>query len=761
MNEYHVAWLKGELPALVEKHIISQESADSMTAYYAAQVQAEKDALQKQVAAQKSANARRLPIVLSVIAAVLIAGGIISLIAYNWAAISRAAKSVTAIALLVGVQGAGIFLRATGRTQAARTRECISLLWALLFGAVVAFISQIYRFPSNAAGFTLVWAVSSVVLTYAFRAHSTFVLSLVQIFSYLIAGWDENLFCVYALFFALVPLVVQKTTAEWKRYVLLFFGVALLYPMLARFDCNAILFVVYASLSVLFILSKKKPLQFIGVILLMLLAIVLMSHSVSPVFSSGAVSFFRSSETVLSASVASAIFLSSIGVPLYQWRCKKESAGLLLLLALSVAAVNVFCIVPVPVTLLAKVILPIVLACLFVLFAWKEKRPLAWAFFSLLAFSLWKAYAYDSVLWVIAALVVLSCGVSLVRDNFFSLSENRFVVFVSRAVMVIFTLAVTLELSFGNGGIAGCPTDANLAYSSGVLGAIALFGVACLILSARKNLQSLFPAADVFANLLALLVLWALASSGLIGDSATYTLLHALIIADAAFGAGAWLLCGKKSYGVYVLSAAVQFFILSAQLVFDESYGTFGVLFFFALIALVLHLFGRLTDNKPLGVVSAIVAMLSHHLCPLHEIIEYLDGDGNLWVYYAYVCLFSAIALLLAVKLIRSKRAFNLALFALPPLIFCALLSFEYWTLPFAALFSLYYFYRAYKLHSAALANCTAIYVALVLCIRFFILGYGLVAQGITLILLGVFILAINRVLARSKQENAKTEGEH
>ena len=40
----------------------------------------------------------------------------------------------------------------------------------------------------------------------------------------------------------------------------------------------------------------------------------------------------------------------------------------------------------------------------------------------------------------------------------------------------------------------------------------------------------------------------------------------------------------------------------------------------------------------------------------------------------------------------------------------------------------------------------------MVLMLRFFILGYGLVTQGITLILLGIFILAVNRILSRKEK---------
>ncbi|MBP5463910.1 MAG: DUF2157 domain-containing protein, partial [Treponema sp.] len=148
------------------------------------------------------------PVLLSIIAAILIASGIISLIAYNWYAIPRMTKAISAFMLLLAVQAGGVFVSLeTKRFAKPVWQEGVSLLWALLFGGVVAYISQVCRLPGNTAAFLLVWSSSSILLTYAMRSVSVFVLSLLLSSAYVVtaaAGEGEpSLF--YLLFAALCP----------------------------------------------------------------------------------------------------------------------------------------------------------------------------------------------------------------------------------------------------------------------------------------------------------------------------------------------------------------------------------------------------------------------------------------------------------------------------------------------------------------------------------------------------------------------------
>ena len=80
------------------------------------------------------------------------------------------AKAITAILLLTGTQAAGAILILKGKSKITKIRESYSLFWALLFGAMVAFVSQIFKFPGDSATFMLVWTVSSIIITLLFSA---------------------------------------------------------------------------------------------------------------------------------------------------------------------------------------------------------------------------------------------------------------------------------------------------------------------------------------------------------------------------------------------------------------------------------------------------------------------------------------------------------------------------------------------------------------------------------------------------------------
>lgn len=253
MDSYHVFWLLDELKTLTQKQVITEETAGRIADYYAQASEAPAPAasvLPEQLPPQpadggtvhagnadktgrelsphgetdrRSARAKKpplfqgfsvksIPVLLSVIAAILIASGVISLIAYNWYAIPRMTKALSAFVLLLAVQAGGIIVYASAKRLAKPVwQEGMALLWAILFGGVVAYISQVCRLPGNTAAFLLVWSLSSILLTYAMRSVSVFVLSLLLSSAYAVAAatgeGEPALF--YLLFAALCPFALR------------------------------------------------------------------------------------------------------------------------------------------------------------------------------------------------------------------------------------------------------------------------------------------------------------------------------------------------------------------------------------------------------------------------------------------------------------------------------------------------------------------------------------------------------------------------
>lgn len=224
MDSYCIYWLLDELDTLQEAGVIDSAAAGRIAAYYRGKIPATAENTPSAKAAAPAVKRRawNVPVILSIIAAVLIAAGVISLIAYNWAAIGRGVKTLCAFVLLVSVQAGGVLL-ALRRPAAPRAlREGIALLWALLFGAAVAFVSQIYRLPSDTCGFFFVWGASSVLLAYAMRSDTVFVLALVLSAAYCCARSTNgaSVLRFYLLFASLVPYARRRKHGLYLMTVL-------------------------------------------------------------------------------------------------------------------------------------------------------------------------------------------------------------------------------------------------------------------------------------------------------------------------------------------------------------------------------------------------------------------------------------------------------------------------------------------------------------------------------------------------------------
>ncbi|MBQ2356174.1 MAG: DUF2157 domain-containing protein [Treponema sp.] len=248
MEKVHVDWLLGELKVLVEKGVVSSEVSTKISDYYknaeSSATPAQSNAVEKEAPSAKESvtaagekkdgdniyklfnernkksaptipalTTEQIPVVLSVMASILIAAGVISLIAYNWNAIPRFAKAVAAFVMLLAVQGLGclVFFKKNLICKN-HWREGSAVLWSLLFGGAVAFISQICRLPGNTSGFFFVWSISSILIMYAMNSTGVFFFALAQSVAYALSynSAGGGAFGFYLLFAAIFPFARQK-----------------------------------------------------------------------------------------------------------------------------------------------------------------------------------------------------------------------------------------------------------------------------------------------------------------------------------------------------------------------------------------------------------------------------------------------------------------------------------------------------------------------------------------------------------------------
>ena len=213
VNRWFVAQLFSELQELTSRNVISEENAESIKNYYNEKIKEEENLVKQKdakLAEKKAAALKKVPLILSAIAAFFIFGGIVSIIAYNWHGISREAK--TAAAFIIAFVPAGLWIICKNKIKNFWFKEFCSVLWTLLFGSAVAFISQIYRLPGNTTGFFFVWALSAVLITYAMNSYGAFGLGAFFTFLYVCSAqymdWNSAVL-FYPLFLALLPFAMK------------------------------------------------------------------------------------------------------------------------------------------------------------------------------------------------------------------------------------------------------------------------------------------------------------------------------------------------------------------------------------------------------------------------------------------------------------------------------------------------------------------------------------------------------------------------
>ncbi len=158
-----IEWLLNELPELTAKGVLSADAAERVRQYYAG-----------------AAGEQRswLGIMLSAVGALLIGGGIISLLAYNWENFSRPLRAVIAyVPLLAALAGAFRVVSREGERNVA-AREGWGLFWALAVGACLGLIAQTYHLGGRFDTFLLVWMLLVIPVAFVMRAAAAAVLAM-------------------------------------------------------------------------------------------------------------------------------------------------------------------------------------------------------------------------------------------------------------------------------------------------------------------------------------------------------------------------------------------------------------------------------------------------------------------------------------------------------------------------------------------------------------------------------------------------------
>jgi uncharacterized membrane protein len=144
-------WLQGEVTTWERDGLISSEQSHAILARY------------------PSSGAGALPwgmIIFSCLGAVVVGLGLILLLAYNWAALSKYAKLAIVFGTLAAVHVAGLRLF-LGRGRFQPLGEGLCLLGTMLFGAGIWLVAQIYHINEHFPNGFLIWGLGALGMALA------------------------------------------------------------------------------------------------------------------------------------------------------------------------------------------------------------------------------------------------------------------------------------------------------------------------------------------------------------------------------------------------------------------------------------------------------------------------------------------------------------------------------------------------------------------------------------------------------------------
>ncbi|WP_297978144.1 DUF2157 domain-containing protein [uncultured Capnocytophaga sp.] len=214
-----------ELDELTAAKVISPEVAERIRLYAQEQKQA--------------SSSHRLLTVFGALGAILIALGIIVILAHNWDELPRWTKTIISfLPLLAGQAGCGYILFKKGLQS--WWGEAVAAFTSLSIGATIAMVHQVYNLPeSSFANFLSLWLLLALPTLYLMRSRATTVLYYIGVGALCILGERKEWTTYYTslVAFALIlPFYIwhikymasSAITYAFHWFTVLFIGIALL-----------------------------------------------------------------------------------------------------------------------------------------------------------------------------------------------------------------------------------------------------------------------------------------------------------------------------------------------------------------------------------------------------------------------------------------------------------------------------------------------------------------------------------------------------
>ncbi|MBI1320492.1 MAG: DUF2157 domain-containing protein [Candidatus Hydrogenedens sp.] len=251
-NARHILWLYEELPALVREGLLSEEQAAALRARYGK--------------VESVSRASIIIVLFSVLAAALIASGIILLLASNWDQLGRGTRAALSFAPLAIGQALAAFTLWQRRDSVA-WREGSGILLAGAIGASIALIGQTYNVPGDPQAFLLTWIVLGMPLVYLLNATTVALAGMAATVSWALGQrWQSEetayFFWAYLLFVLPHVYMAWRSDRAGARFQLLGWGLCLMLlflPVALPYRHSGLWLLVYSALGSAGVLLGVSP----------------------------------------------------------------------------------------------------------------------------------------------------------------------------------------------------------------------------------------------------------------------------------------------------------------------------------------------------------------------------------------------------------------------------------------------------------------------------------------------------------------------
>lgn len=249
-NRREIQWLFEQLPDLVSGGVLSDESAQKLKAHYGEPA---------------AVDTRRTMLTLfGIIGSVLIGGGIILILAHNWADLSRAVRTVLSFLPMLMAQGfVGYVI--FKRKKSPGWREGSAVFLMLTVGSSIALIGQTYHIPADMGNFVLIWMILILPVVYLLNSSLTAILYLAGVTAWGViirhtGGQSLFLWLLGGAFVPHILLSIRKNRYSSRSIILCyasFIVSAVAACVLLGKGLPGFLFIIMSSLFALFYLSGK------------------------------------------------------------------------------------------------------------------------------------------------------------------------------------------------------------------------------------------------------------------------------------------------------------------------------------------------------------------------------------------------------------------------------------------------------------------------------------------------------------------------